>query len=246
MMEHISLIKRNKKGVSMVELIAYVALYGVVMSLLASLVFVIVQAARKVNRQAILNRGSILMYTEILSQTISLNPDTVSDVYYFKVDVTKDNYNSCFDDSGKVKAEAVVADPENNKTSIKSVAITFTKKYDYYKQGDTIPSGKSEGDRYEIVDPSSITYILYKKDSAPAGKKSDCIYVINNGTESTISLDYGMTISSAETDDNIFDCIQVDKQNNSNKYVTFNGFLHFDNRTMEFNFIIPVYVANVS
>ena len=39
MMEHISLIKRNKKGVSMAELIAYVALYGVVMSLLASLVF---------------------------------------------------------------------------------------------------------------------------------------------------------------------------------------------------------------
>ena len=42
-MEHIS---NNKKGVSMVELIAYVALYGVVMSLLATLVFVIVQAAR--------------------------------------------------------------------------------------------------------------------------------------------------------------------------------------------------------
>ena len=76
-MEHIT---RNKKGVSMVELIAYVALYGVVMSLLASLVFVIIQSARKVNGQAILNRGATIMYTEILSQTISLNPDTVSDV----------------------------------------------------------------------------------------------------------------------------------------------------------------------
>ena len=65
-MEHIT---RNKKGVSMVELIAYVALYGVVMSLLASLVFVIIQSARKVNGQAILNRGATIMYTEILSQT---------------------------------------------------------------------------------------------------------------------------------------------------------------------------------
>ena len=76
-MEHII---KNKKGVSMAEMIAYVALYGVVMSLLASLVFTIVQAARKVNRQSILNRGATIMYTEILSETISLNPDAVSPV----------------------------------------------------------------------------------------------------------------------------------------------------------------------
>ena len=69
---------KNKKGMSMPELIAYVALYGVVMSLLASLVFVIVSAARKVNAQSIMNRGATLLYTEILSQTVSLNPDSVT------------------------------------------------------------------------------------------------------------------------------------------------------------------------
>ncbi|MCR5308151.1 MAG: hypothetical protein K6E24_04065, partial [bacterium] len=61
----------------MPEMIAYVALYGVVMSLLASLIFVIIMAARKVNRLSILNRGVTIMYREILSQTITLNPDTV-------------------------------------------------------------------------------------------------------------------------------------------------------------------------
>lgn len=234
MMAHISLIKRNKKGVSMAELIAYVALYGVVMSLLASLVFVIVQAARKVNRQAILNRGATIMYTEILSQTISLNPDTVSDVTYYS------SYTS-----STVNTPITTAITDDNKSSITAISITFTKKYDYYKAGDTIPSGKSEGDRYEIANPSYITYLFFKKDNAPAGKKSDNIYVIRNGSESTISLEYGMTISSAADDDNIYKCIQVATQNTSNKYVTFNGFLHFDNKNMEFNFIIPVFVANV-
>ena len=76
-MEH---ILQNKKGVSMVELIAYITLYGFISSLLATLVFVIVQAARRVNAQSLLNRGATMLYTEILGQTIGLNPDTVSNV----------------------------------------------------------------------------------------------------------------------------------------------------------------------
>ena len=224
MMEHISLIRHKKNGVSMVELIAYVALYGVVMSLLASLVFVIVQAARKVNSQAILNRGATIMYTEILSQTISLNPDTVSDVTY-----------------------TTGADGKPT-----SVSVTFSKVYGYAESdNETHSDGKggtkkyNAGERYPLDTPSTVTYTFYKKDSAPTGKKDDTIYVNRNGSESTISLEYGMTISSASNDDDITNCIQVATQNSSNKYVTFNGFLHFDKKTLEFNFIIPVFVASL-
>jgi len=58
----------SKKGLTMIEMIAYVALYGVIMSLLATLVFVIIQATRRVNRQSILNRGTKMLYIEFLAQ----------------------------------------------------------------------------------------------------------------------------------------------------------------------------------
>lgn len=228
-MEHISLISHNKKGVSMAELIAYVALYGVVMSLLASLVFVIIQAARKVNNQAILNRGATIMYTEILSQTIALDADTVNDVEYK-------------DASGNV-----IADPASNKESIDTVSVTFMKKWSYAttdgeQHVDETGATKTynTGERYPLENPSTIKYV-YKKGT-------DNIDVIRNGDEvnkTSINLDFKMTLTSVD-DNNIYNCIQVNKQNTSNKYVTFNGYLHFDNKKMEFNFIIPVFVANVS
>jgi len=123
---------QNKKGVSMVELIAYVALYGVVMSLLASLVFVIIQGARKVNAQSILNRGAVIMYTEILSQTIALNPDTVSPVTIsddgntISVTFSKRFY---YTDEGERRSISENAEYQNINTSIK---------YSYTKNNDNI------------------------------------------------------------------------------------------------------------
>ena len=224
-MEHISLISHNnKKGVSMAELIAYVALYGVIMSLLASLVFVIIQAARKVNRQSILNRGATIMYTEILSETVALNPDTVDNVVYK-------------DSSGAI----ITTVTDDNKSSINSISITFSKKYGYALADNEEHAGVKykQGDRYPLENPQYLTYSYTKR--------ADNIEVIrNNNTtnKGTINLDYKMTISSVDSDD-IFGCIQVNKQSTSNKYVIFNGLLHFDSKTMEFNFVIPVFVANV-
>lgn len=200
-MEHIT---KNKKGVSMVELIAYVALYGVIMSLLASLVFTIIQAARKVNRQAILNRGATIMYTEILSQTIVLNPDSVSDV--------------------------------TKSADGKTISVTFEKKYFYDDEGVRKPIAEST----EYADkPVKITY------SYTDGRDIiDVIYtkIDNSYTTSTISLDYKMIIKSVNGE-NIDDVFSVDTQNTSNKYVTFHGYLVYDSKTMEFNFIIPVFTA---
>ncbi len=201
-MEHIS---KNKKGVSLVELIAYVALYGVVMSLLASLVFVIIQSARRVNAQALLNRGATLLYTEILSETIKLNPDTVS-----AVSLT----------DGETK-----------------ISITFERRF-YYTD---------EGERKSVSDADSgyankLTKITYSYTSG--SDNIDVALVNGNGaiTLSTINLDYKMTITSHDND-NIRNVFSVDAQNSSNKYVTFHGDLHYDNKKTEFNFIVPVFTA---
>lgn len=184
----------------MLELIAYVALYGVVMSLLATLVFVIIQAARKVNAQSLLNRGATIMYTEILSETISLNPDYVSDV-------------------------TVVDD---------TISIYFEKVYYYNDEGERLPiSGNAE----YATKNTKITYSYTK-----GNDKIDVKFTTGNGSESTstINLDYKMTVTSHDSND-ISNVFSVYTQNKSNKYVTFHGDLHYDNKKMEFNFIVPVF-----
>ena len=213
-MAHTYPIYHNKKGTSMMELIAYVALYGVVMSLLATLVFVIVKAARRVNSQAILNRGCVLMYTEMLSQTVNLNPDTVSEPFYTN---------------------------ENN-----TINITFQKLYTYNDDGDRV----NIRDAYTannadptiasyINKPLTITYSYTKGDDSIVFEITDIKNVKSTGK---IDLDYGTTITSM-TDDSLGNVITIDTQSSFNKYVTFHGRLKFDNKNMEFNFIIPVYVA---
>ena len=198
-------IMTNKKGVSMPELIAYVALYGVVMSLLASLVFVIVSSARKINSQAILNRGSAIMYTELLSQIIILNPDVVNDVEY--------------------SADA-------NTTSVE-----FQKKYTYNDEGERILI-KNDDPEYQSK-PIKIKYSYTK-----GNDNIDVLYTYLNGSTSTtkISLEYGMTITSVNSD-SVVNVFRVDTQNSSNRYVTINGNLHFDNKKLEFNYVIPIFVV---
>ena len=196
-MEHISLTCHNKKGVSMVELIAYVVLYGAVMSLLASLTFVIITSARKVNRQAILNRGTTIMFTEILSQTVALAPDYVSDV------------------------DTSVAD---------TISITFEKRHFY----------DDDGVRHDYAEDEiqSIKYVYNKGD--------DNIVVIRNNdidNSGSINLEYGMIIQSVNSD-SIDDVIEVNKQSSFNKYVTFHGNLIYDDKPLEFKFIIPVFITD--
>ena len=136
-MEH---ILKSKKGVSMAELIAYVALYGVVMSLLASLVYTIVVSARKVDSRAILNRGSAILYTEILSETIRLNPDTTSgpiissDNNTISVTFTKRFY---YTDEGERKS---VSESSEYQGKVVSITYSYTKGNDnidmYFVKGD--------------------------------------------------------------------------------------------------------------
>ncbi|MBP5446316.1 MAG: hypothetical protein J6Y28_09115 [Acholeplasmatales bacterium] len=210
-MERISQSRLNKKGISMPELIAYVILYSVVTSLLASLTYTIIITARKVNRQAILNRGATIMYTELLAETIALNPDTVDSVVYK-------------DASGNT-----ISNPTEDKNSINSISITFTKKWSY----------NDKGERIAITNPETLTYRYTKG--------SNDIDIIRNNDEDNkteINLEYNVTLTSTSSDD-IYDVISVDAQNSSNKYVTFRGKLNFDDRYQQFNFIIPVFVANV-
>ena len=198
-------LTNNKKGVSMAEMIAYVALYGVIMSLLASLVFVIVTSARKINRQSILNRGSAILYTELLSQIIALNPDVVEDV------VTSEDGNT--------------------------ISIEFQKKYTYNDDGDRILIDDTMPEYQDK--PVKIKYIYTKNTDNIV-----VIYTMLDGAtnNSAISLDYGMTITSVNSDE-ITDVFKVDTQNSSNKYVTMNAYLNFDKKHIEFNFVIPVFVA---
>ena len=196
---------KNKKGVSMPELIAYVALYGVVMSLLASLVYVIVVSARKVNTRAILNRGATMLYTEILSETIRLNPDSVSNV-----EMSSDN---------------------------NTISVTFEKKYYYTDEGER-KSVSDEGSGYA----NKTTKIKYSY--TKGSDNVNVLFVKGDGTSTTssINLNFKMTITSHDSE-NINNVFSVDTQNSSNKYVTFHGDLHFDNRKQEFNFIVPVFTA---
>jgi len=198
--EHI--LQKNKKGVTLVEMIAYIALYGVVMSLLATLVFVIVKAARKVDAQSIINRGATLLYTDILSGVINLNPDTVSEVT----------------------------------TSGNTISVTFEKRFYYNDEGER--KSISENSEYNNK-ITKITY-SYTKDN----DNIDVKRVLGNGSESnsTINLDYKMTITSHDSND-ISNVFTVDTQNASNKYVTFHGDLHYDDKKQEFNFIVPVFTA---
>lgn len=200
-MEH---ILQNKKGVSMVELIAYITLYGFISSLLATLVFVIVQAARRVNAQALLNRGATMLYTEILGQTIGLNPDTVSNV------VTSADGNT--------------------------ISISFEKRFYYTDEGERKSITENADYNTKIT---KITY-SYTKDN----DNIDVLFTLGNGTQNTtsINLDFGMSITSHDSA-NINNVFSVDTQNESNKYVTFHGDLHYDNKKMEFNFIVPVFTA---
>ncbi|MCR5462211.1 MAG: hypothetical protein K6E87_04000 [bacterium] len=189
----------------MAEMIAYVALYGVVMSLLASLVFVIISSARKINSQSILNRGASILYTELLSEIIRINPDYVGDV-----ETTADG---------------------------NTISIQFEKKYKYNDEGERIEI-KSDDAEYANK-PVKIKYSYTK-----GNDNIDVIYTSLSGvnTADTINLDYGMTITSVDSDsiENVF---KVDKQNTSNKYVTINGNLNFDKKKMEFNYIIPIFTT---
>ena len=123
MVEH---ILNNKKGVSMIELLAYVVLYGLVMSSLATLVFVIVRSARSVSAQSAINRGATMLYTEILGQTIGLNPDTVSNVVTsadgntISISLSKRFY---YTDEGEKKS--IIDLPEYN-TKVTQITYSYT------------------------------------------------------------------------------------------------------------------------
>lgn len=196
----------NKKGVSMIELIAYIALYGLVTSVLASLTYTIIITARKVNRQAVLNRASVIMYTDILAQTISLNPDHISDI-------TK------------------TADGN-------TISITLQKKYKYTDDGDRVEITAT--DTEYASKPNAITY-SYTKETDYIGVR----YSYLNGTyvDSKIDLEYNIYISMKDSDE-IDGVFSVVKSSSFNKSVIFNGFLNFDSRQLEFNFVVPVFTVS--
>ena len=197
----------NKKGVTLVEMIAYITLYGVIMTLLATLVFVIIQTTRKVNRQSILNRGTKLLYTEFLAQAINFNADYV-----------------------------VINEPTND-----TVSITLEKHYRYDDEGNRIEI--VVGDEIYANKPVKLTY-SYKKGE----DKMKFSYAKLDGTlysSSEINLDYGMTITStSDNDADISNIFTIVKKSSYNKSLIFNGKLNYDKKSIEFSYVIPVYVIN--
>lgn len=67
----------NKKGTSMVELLAYVILYGTVMSLLATMVFFIATTSQKTYEKSRLNIENVTLFSESLAVTTNLMADNV-------------------------------------------------------------------------------------------------------------------------------------------------------------------------
>ena len=197
----------SKKGVTLIETIAYIMLYGAVMSLLATFVFVLIQQTRRVNRLSILNRGTKLLYTEFLAQAINFNADYV-----------------------------VVNDEVNN-----TVSVTLEKHYRYDNEGNRIEI--VEGDTEYANKPVKLTY-SYKKGE----DKMKYTYTKLDGNDSDpieINLDYGMTITSTSSnDEDISSIFTIIDKSNSNKSLIFNGMLNFDKKSVEFNFVIPIYVIN--
>jgi len=196
----------NKKGVTLVEMIAYITLYGVIMTLLATLVFVIIQATRKVNRQSILNRGTKLLYTEFLAQAINFNADYVA----------------------------------INEPTTDTVSITLEKHYRYDNEGNRIEI--VAGDTEYANKPVKLTY-SYKKGE----DKMKFSYTKLDGTSTSadINLDYGMTITSTSANDtDISNIFTIVSKSSYSKSLIFNGKLNFDKKSVEFNFVIPVYVIN--
>ena len=195
----------SKKGTSLVELIAYVVLYGVVMSLLATLVFVLITATRKVNRQAILNRGAKLLYTDFLAQSISFNADFVT----------------------------------INETINDTVSITLEKHYRYNDEGDRI---KIVADDSEYADkPVKLTYSYTKGQSKMFVKYEK---LDGTSTNNSIDLGFGMTITSSTAGDtDITKVFYIINKSSSNKSLVFNGMLNYDQKTLEFNYVVPIYVV---
>lgn len=196
----------KKKGVTLVEMLAYISLYGVVMSLLATLVFVLTKTARSVNRQSVLNRGTKLLYTEFLAQAINFNADYV-----------------------------VINEAVND-----TVSVTLEKHYRYDDEGERVKI--VAGDAIYANKPVKLTY-SYKKGE----DKMKIVYtkLDNTSTEGIVDLDHGMTISSSTTNDtDISNIFTIVSKSSYNKSLIFNGKLTYDKRSIEFNFIIPVYVIN--
>lgn len=119
----------SKNGVSMIETIAYIMLYGVVMALLATFVFVLIQSTRKVNRVSIINRGTKLLYTEFLAQAINFNADyvVVNEIVNDTVSVTLEKHYR-YDNEGN-RIEIVADDPVY---ADKPVKLTYS-----YKKGES-------------------------------------------------------------------------------------------------------------
>lgn len=119
----------SKKGITMIETIAYIMLYGVVMTLLATFVFVLIQSTRKVNRVSIINRGTKLLYTEFLAQAINFNADyvVINEIVNDTVSVSLEKHYR-YDDEGNrieiVAGDTVYAD--------KPVKLTYS-----YKKGES-------------------------------------------------------------------------------------------------------------
>ena len=198
----------SKKGVTMIELIAYVALYGVIMSLLATLVFVIMQTTRRVNRQSILNRGTKMLYTEFLAQSINFNPDYV----------------------------------EINEPTTDTVSVTLEKRYRYDNEGNRIKI--VAGDSEYANKPVKLTY-SYKKGEDKMYYTYTKLDAEGTTTTNVIDLDFGMTITSTSAnDEDISNIFTIINKSNMSKSLVFNGNLNYDKKSIEFNFIIPIYVVN--
>jgi len=65
----------------------------------------------------------------------------------------------------------------------------------------------------------------------------------NSTTTSEINLDFGMTITSnSNNDEDISNIFTIVEKSSYNKSLIFNGKLNYDKKSLEFNFVIPVYV----
>lgn len=225
MIEH---VLHNKKGISMMELLAYTALSGTVMALLASVVLFVTNNTTRIYEKSKLNTQSTQLYSQTLNWINGLSPDTVNYVYITEshtetLDATTTN---------------LVKDSKGNPIVI---GVEFYKRVEYVNIDPNDPASERKAVSTDTLvnKQNRIRFIYNSTDSSNTEItiKTQTPTQKSNGNQWEVT---NLELKGVDISEASFELIVA---NEANTYVKFGGLMSYGKKSQSYSYMIPVFTT---
>lgn len=154
---------RNKKGLTLVELIGAIVILGILMTLLASIFGIFINSQRRVSISAKANTEGLLVIRIVKNDLIEFSPNTFQDCLGDNCIMLEKEYEYIYDEDNEIIDLKVYNDPLSYKIEVKNNSLYLNDEiYDF--NGFTLTD--DSGLTYEEIDGVLyLTIVLYLVDT---------------------------------------------------------------------------------